>query len=122
MQKEEIDKKIEEIKQNTEKKVMREQIKLLEENIEIVKKQYLDKTGESYDKVEEFTMDKVLKRIYGKSKTGTVSNKEFRTIAKEHGYDIRGASALFKKYLVKLAWNRVGLTPEGQMYVESLTD
>lgn len=92
----------------------------MEHNILGLKKEYKLATGEDYDKTpkQEYAMDKVLKRIYGKSKTGIVTEDEFRKIAKECGYDIRGASALFKKHLVKLAWNKVGLTRFGQLYVE----
>lgn len=116
----ELNKRIAEIKKNAEKNVMRQQIKLLEENIHLVIKQYKEKTGEDYNKTDELAMDRVLKRIYGKSKTAIVNDKEFKQITEENGYDIRGASALFKKHLVKLAWDRVGLTQEGQFYVEAL--
>jgi len=120
MEKQELNKKIEEIKVNAEKKVMREQIKLLEENITIVKKQYKEKTGEDYDKKEDFAMDRVLKAIYGKG--GIVSKKEFQEIAQANGYDIRGASSLYKIHLVMISWHRVALTPVGQSYVELQMD
>jgi len=106
------------------KKRIKTLIDTMEQNILGLKKEYKDATGQEYDKSKdagEYAMARVLTRIYGKSKHSIVSDKEFREIAKKEGYDIRGASALFKKHLVKLAWNRVGLTQYGQMYVEALS-
>ena len=104
------------------KNVKVETIKAFEQRLKELKQDYKEQTGEDYDpkKKEDYAMAKVLTRIYGKSKNAIVSYNEYIEIVKESGYHPSGASALFKKHLVKLAWDRVGLTKFGQLYVEAL--